>query len=216
MCVLHGLCPAFPTDARSDWDLGNLEPMWTHVPQAIPKSVKETSTWMPRLKVTQQNIAQHHIVSACLPSSPCILVPGAPSHPQDVNEHVIHQIKPPSSTGPWSSFDSYVPTGAHRGQHGHSDRSAAIQNCLYWCLSFLARMNFLSNLCYSSSSVGTDQMGKCKCNSVRSVLFIDRKIGHCSSWTQNDHLLNKDKEKDSSCRSYRNHGNHIGISDIFF
>ena len=43
----------------------------------------------------------------------------ASGHPHDVEENVIHQTRPTSSTALWSSYDAHVPiVGDFCGGHG--------------------------------------------------------------------------------------------------
>lgn len=91
--------------------------------------------------------------------------PGVTSHPGDVTQNVIHQVRPPSTIALYFKvlllvYPLVVLLPLDSGQHGHPDWSAAIQPhvkdveicCVFWCLSIRTIMNFYSSrssICWS-------------------------------------------------------------------
>ena len=78
---------------------------------------------------TQGFPAEHHPSSRCLLG--CHVLPRQATDTSVVNQNVIHQAQPPSSTGPCGPvltliYPLLAPLMVERGQHGDPDLSAAM------------------------------------------------------------------------------------------
>lgn len=101
-------------------------------------------------------------------------------------DHFIQDHVPPSSITPLSCSYTHVPS-VHDGAVGGGQGSALalwpicispyVASCMSCHLSIIASLNFFSNLCFSSSSVGSDPMSyqwPWSCHRFSGCPFLDR------------------------------------------
>ena len=124
------VCPTYPTDVRSDWDLGNLDA------NSIPRAWHYAS----------QTILEPFLLSGM------VHYPAEWVHSNQGIQfpwNMIHLTRPSSSFAPCSSSDDHMPiVGAFSGGQG--------QAYVPWNLSIRTSINYFSKLSTSSSSVGSD------------------------------------------------------------
>jgi len=174
------VCSEHPTDARLDWDLKAKSTPQTHC--CAPQTIPETFLLCGRVHYpaerghSHQRIQNFHerVDMVCINATWCkktgFIRPG----------HLLPLLRGPvlMLTCPLLALSV-----VDRGQHGHPDWSAAVQphtqqtamHCVFWHLSIRTSINFLSNLSYSSSSVGSDHT----INEPRPPMTLSP-VHHCS------------------------------------